>query len=448
MRHVLRLLVGASLLAIVSCAPKTRQAEVATRAASAVEVAGFSAEELRDVQTLSPLPPPPPDPTNRFESDPSAAHLGRWLFFDEGMSRSGTVSCASCHDPELGWGDGRALAVGEGNVARHAMTLWNVAYNRWFFWDGRADSLWSQALGPLEDPAEHGFTRLEVVHRVVQVASLRAAYEAVFGELTDFGDRDRFPVRGRPIPQDPEHPDALAYAGMREEDRRAVDRVFANVGKALAAFQRTIVSRRSRFDVFVEGIAQGDPTKLGVLSAKEQQGLRLFVGKARCVTCHAGPTFSDREFHDTRVPTTKTGRRRDPGRLAGIDLVQADPFNGLGAFSDSPDGAALDKVGYLMKTSHNRSEFKTPTLRNVASSAPYMHAGQFSSLREVLHFYNTLEGAAKRHHGAENLLTPLGLDPTELDALEAFLRSLSDESLPAAVRTPPAEPKLVVARRG
>ena len=123
--------------------------------------------------------------------------------------------------------------------------------------------------------------------------------------------------------------------------------------------------------------------------------------------------------------------------------MQADPFNGVGAHSDDPEGAALDKVGFLRSTGHNWSEFKTPTLRNVASSAPYMHQGQFASLREVLHYYNTLEGAAKLHHASETVLAPLGLSEEELDQLEAFLHALSDERLPEALRSAPGSPLLV-----
>ncbi|MEM7203647.1 MAG: cytochrome c peroxidase [Planctomycetota bacterium] len=431
---------------IGGCAPPAVPG-VPTAAPVAVP-AGFSPAELGAVLGLSPLPAPPDDPTNRYAADPRAARLGRWLFFDERLSRSGTVACASCHDPKQGWGDGRALAVGEGQVTRHAMTLWNVAYNRWFFWDGRADSLWSQALGPLEEPAEHGSTRLEIAHLLASDPALRAAYEDLFGSLPPLGEVARFPARGRPIPNEPRHPDARAYAAMDPTDRHAVDVVFANVGKALAAFQRRIVSRRSRFDIWAEGVAEGDPQKLAAMTAAEQRGLQLFVGKAKCMTCHSGPLFSDREFHDTRVPPRKGGKRVDPGRQAGIDRVLADPFNGVGAFSDASTGAARDKVGYLVKTNHSWSEFKTPSLRNVARTAPYMHQGQFGTLAEVLQYYNTLEGAVRRHHAAESVLAPLGLSPEELQALEAFLGALSDEDVLSELQTPPTSPGSLVARGG
>jgi cytochrome c peroxidase len=396
----------------------------------------FTAAERERILALSPLPAPPRDATNAVEEDPLAARLGQALFHDARFSKNGTISCATCHDPARAFADGRARGRGLDDVPRHTPSLWNVAWNRWFFWDGRKDSLWSQALAPLEDPAEHGGSRLQYAHALAADEHYRAAYARVFGPLPDLSDPERFPPRGRPVPGFPEHPYARAWNGMSARNRDAIDHVFANMGKALAAYQRRIVSSRSPFDVFVEGLRHGDPAREAALEPAARRGLRLFLGKARCHTCHDGPTFSDLEFHDDRVPPLDPEAPPDLGRFDGIALVLDDPFNGLGRHSDDPESGRT-RLAYLVRTSHNRREFKTPTLRNVALTPPYMHAGQFARLEDVVRFYSTLEGALPPHE-EEKLVEPLGLDEAEQADLVAFLRALSDDELPPDVVGAPA----------
>lgn len=408
----------------------------------------FDAAELAALLEHSPLPPVPDDPTNAVFADPAAARLGQALFFDERLSRDGDVSCATCHDPGRGWADGRQLAVATGRLERHSMTLWNVAHNRWFFWDGRADSLWSQALQPLEEPREHATSRLAVAHVVAEDADLRRAYEAVFGELPPLEQADRFPPEGRPVDGQPDHPHARAWASMDEADREAVNRVFADVGKAIAAFERQLVSGRSPFDVFVEGVRERDARKQRSLSEAARRGFKLFAGKARCHLCHIGPNFTDREFHNNRLPPLEGATSLDPGRFKGIELVQEDPFNGIGAYSDEPDGAAREKVGFLRRVGHNWAEFKTPSLRNVAVTAPYMHEGQFATLEDVLHFYSTLEDATPPHHVSEKLLVPVGLDEGEIDDLIAFLEALTDVAIDPALERAPESASLAPPESG
>jgi len=418
---------------------------VSARQEAAVSEApyGLAADELARLAEFSPLPPPPDDPTNAYDLDPAAARLGRYLFFDEKLSGAGDVSCATCHLPEKSWTDGRQLARVEVELERHTPSLWNVAYNRWFFWDGRRDSLWSQALVPLEEPREQATSRLAIAHRIHGDPELRAAFEAVFGPLPPLGDAARFPAEGRPVPDDPEHPHARAWADMTDEDRRAVDVVFAGVGKAIAAFERRLVSARSPFDVFVEGVENGDLTAQRALSASARRGLSLFLGKARCHICHAGPNFTDLEFHNNRVRPNEGGASLDAGRYKGIEFVTADPFNGTGPYSDAPDDPeAHAKLDYLYRTGHNFAEFKTPSLRNVALTAPYMHQGQIATLAEVVHFYNTLEDALPVHHAIEKLLVPLGLTPEEEADLVAFLQSLTDVDVDPELLAPPATPGL------
>lgn len=394
-------------------------------------------EEVAIAFELSPVPPPPPSPTNRFADDERAAHFGRALFFDERLSSNGEVSCATCHDPTRGWGDARRLAKGVSHHPTHTMTLWNVAHQRWLFWDGRKDSLWSQALAPLEDPREHGTSRVAVAHVIADDAELRGAYEEIFGELPPLDDAARFPPEGRPVAGQPRHPHAVAWASMTDADRDAIDDVFVHVGKALEAYQRTIVSDDAPFDRFVAGLAANDADAVAAYPEAAQRGFKLFVGDAHCLVCHDGPLFTDLEFHTNLVPT---GEGVDPGRPLGISRLLADPFNTLSRHADD-DGAlgrrklALKRTGHLLP-----GEFKTPTLRNVATTAPYMHEGQIATLRDVVEFYNTLEGAAPRGEHTETILQPLGLDDEQVDDLVAFLESLTDASLDETWHVPPPAP--------
>jgi cytochrome c peroxidase len=374
---------------------------------------------------LSPVPPPPPDPTNAWADDERAARLGQALFYDTRLSGPGTVSCATCHDPARGWSDGRNVARGVSNLSRHSMSLWNVAYNRWFFWDGRKDTLWSQALGPLEDPREQATTRVAIARVLFDDEGYRALYEEVFGALPPLDDRQRFPEDARPVPEQPEHPNSVAWRAMAPGDRDAIDRVFVHTGKALAAFERRILTRAAPFDRFVEGLRDGDPAKLSALEPGAQRGFALFAGKARCIFCHDGPTFSDLEFHDNRIFVAEEGG--DPGRKLGIRQLKADPFNTLGGHADDGGETGRRKLGFLVEDSHAGREFKTPMLRNVALSPPYMHEGQLATLEDVVHFYDTLEGAAPATT-IERLIAPIGLTPTERADLVAFLQSLTDDS--------------------
>jgi len=387
------------------------------------------AERARILQhALTPLPPAV---SNRVADDPAAAKLGQFLFYDPRFSANGKVACATCHNPELGFADGRQRSLGLGLVPRHAQSLWNTAYQRWFFWDGRADSLWAQALSPIEDDLEMGSSRLALAHFVYEDAQLRAAYQNLFGAMPDLADRQRFPPSGKPRPG----PTQAAWGAMDEVDRRAVDEVFANLGKSIAAFERLLVTGESPFDRFLASMGSGE--REATFTASARRGLRLFVGKARCRLCHSGPAFSDGEFHNTGVPPLEGPVPRDPGRYQGVPLVKDDPFNGAGVYSDG--AAAGDKVRFLERQPENWGQFKTPGLRNVALSPPYMHQGQFASLEEVVDFYATLDRQVRMGHHRDTLLISLDLSARERADLIAFLKSLTaDPPDPLLLRPPDA----------
>lgn len=397
------------------------------------EAVVFTPEEQRRIFQHSPLPPPPPDPTNRVADSAPAALLGQRLFFETRLSDSGRMACATCHRPLLGWSNGQPLGQGTGRPTRlHVPTLWNVAYNRWFFWDGRADTAWTQALEPLENPAEIGTNRVRLARLVAADPVLRPAYVEAFGPPPSFADPARFPADAMPEPFNTESALHQAWTAMTPADQDAVDRVFTNLGKSLAAFERRLVSRNAPFDRFVEGLREDDPAKLAALSIEAKRGLRLFIGRGNCRACHSGPSFSNGEFHSLGLP--ESASFFESGRLRGITMLRMNPLNGVGRYSDDP-GASPAR--FLPKDAHETfNQVKTPTLRNVAQTAPYMHNGRMRTLNEVLRFYSDRHGAQRVAPQDEALLRPLQLTGREIADLTAFLESLTGEPLDPALTGP------------
>lgn len=401
----------------------------------------YTADELARIYRRSPLGELPPAPTNNAADSAPAAALGQFLFFDTRLSANGEVSCATCHQPARGFSDGQALAKGLAFDTRNTPSLLNVAFNHWFFWDGRADSLWSQALTPLENPREIGSDRLHIAHRVAADAALGAAYERVFGKLPVLTDSARFPPHARPDP-DPRSAMARAWQAMAPSDRTAINRVFSNLGKAIEAYERQLISGPSPFDTYVEGLRTGDPAKQGALSPAAARGLKLFVGAAHCAACHTGPSLSDGEFHNLGLPLLP-GEAPDRGRADGIPLVRADIFNAAGPFTDDPAGTARRRLRFLPPPQSQLGAFKTPSLRNVALTAPYMHDGRFATLPQVLEFY--ARGKAASHGrlvGARDVILNLvpHLTAAQSADLVAFLMALTGGPPPPALTEPPPEP--------
>ena len=275
----------------------------------------FTPAERELLLTLSPLPPPPRDTTNAVDTMPAAISFGAALFFDKRLSGSGRFSCASCHDPAKAWTDGASLPQAESTGLRNTPTLWNAAHQRWLFWDGSADSLWSQALRPIEDPLEMNGTRLQVVQTIAGDASLTALYEKVFGQRPELGDAQPLPAVGGPRSR---LVDAqVNWWQLPSSDRERVNRIFVNVGKAIAAFVGTIVTKEAPFDRFVADLRAGQLSSTALRPAA-QRGLKLFIGRGNCVLCHSGPNFSNLEFHDIRVPPLNSQMQPDLGRSEGI----------------------------------------------------------------------------------------------------------------------------------
>lgn len=383
----------------------------------------WSTDELQRIQSLSlaNLPPLRPDPSNRVSDDPVAVDLGRKLFFDTRLSANGKVSCASCHQPDRQFQDGRPVGQGVAKGNRRTMPIAGTAYVPFLFWDGRKDSQWSQALGPIENPAEHGADRVMVV-RLVSTAYAQE-YTSNFGALPSVEG-----LPGHAMPGGANGLDA-AWNTMTPVQQHDINRAYANMGKAIAAFERTIKPELTRFDGFASALAAGDQKRAGnLLSESERNGLRLFLGKGNCVTCHNGPLFTDNAFHNIGLPGLDPGR--DRGRGASLQVVTADPFNCLGPFSDAKPTDCSELRFITAPSLSLEGAFRSPSLRGVAQRAPYMHAGQFATLRELLLHYNKAPAATFGH----SELKPLGLSEQQQDDIEAFLRTLDPTSVPSNAR--------------
>jgi cytochrome c peroxidase len=291
------------------------------------------------------------------------------------------------------------------------MPLIGSAYFSWFFWDGRKDSLWSQALGPLESSVEHGISRVFVASIIREYYGKE--YQQIFGPLPAVEKLGRLPAR--PAGDDPSA--YKAWLRYSLEDRHAVNSVYANLGKAIGAYVRTILPGTSRFDEYVAGIEAGKTGEdLGrIFSDREAQGLRVFIGKAKCTNCHVGPLFTNSDFHNLDIPVSPK-MPFDEGRAGGIGQVLADEFNCLGPYSDAK-GKQCQQL-WFMDTDAKKytGAMKTPTLRNVVERPPYMHAGQIKTIREVLEFYKRSKNPDIEHQS---------LTESDIEALEAFLGTLS-----------------------
>ncbi len=376
--------------------------------------ARWSDEELASLRGLwiGSLPSLPPDPSNKYGDDPDAAAFGQKLFFDTRFSFNGKVACATCHLPDKFFQDGTPLAHGVGTTDRRTMPLAGTAYSPWLFWDGRKDSQWAQALGPMESPVEHGGSRTMYAHIIAEYYA--DEYTALFGPLPDLSS---LPSNAGPV-ADAET--AANWEAMSREDREAVNRIYANLGKAIAAYERLLVPGESRFDRYVEAVLHNDyDTASTILTSDEMAGLELFIGEANCINCHNGPLFTNNDFHNTGVPAAE-GLPEDVGRAKGAQQVIADEFNCLGLYSDAqPDQCS--ELRFLVLDEHQQErQFKPPSLRSVSERGPFMHAGQFTSLEQVLNHYNTAPEAPAGHSELE----PLNLDEEQIAQIIAFLKTL------------------------
>ena len=365
----------------------------------------FSVDERQRIAQHGPWPPPKaPDPGNALAGKPAAIALGQRLFFEPRLSADGRFACASCHRPDRAFSDGLPRAVGRdlgrdrdtgmrigATLDRNTPTLWDADQQRWYGWGGAFDSLWSQALHPLLSSREMAATPAQLRQLLRDDTELACRWRQLRGSAA--------------VPADD---DALTVA----------------LAKPLGAFVGTLRSGRSAFDHFRDALQRGDSRAAVRYPLAAQRGLRLFIGRGQCSSCHSGPLFSNGEFGDIGALFFVRPGVVDAGRHAGIQALQASRFNLLGGFSDGANDEAVRKTRHVLLQHRNFGEFKVPSLRQVAHTAPYLHDGQLATLEAVVEHYATLS-PDRLHADGAMILKPLQLSPGERADLLAFLRSLS-----------------------
>ena len=442
----MRWLLGSILmLGLTGCGQPTSEPESNPPSAAATpdldtvreahEVA-FSPDQWERITRMASVPPLPPDPTNRVADERSAAEFGHQLFFDQRLSGTGNVSCATCHDPARAFTDGLRVAEGVGTNRRNTPTVLNAAHHRWLTWDGRSDSLWAQALEPLENSVEMAGDRTSIARLIAEDPGYRSAYESVFGSLPKL---DSVPLEvARPTRDGTVDEAARRWEALAPSTQDAINEVFVNIGKSIGAYQRRLVSGNAPFDRFVESVASGGYQPVSQFGDSEVRGLGLFSDIAGCWECHAGPMITTGEFHNIGIPPVAGGMPTDSGRFEGATIVKEDPFNASGAYSDHTQGPQARLVRTLIESPENWGRFRTPSLREVSKTAPYMHEGRFETLEEVVRFYSTLDGAVQLDHHQELVLAPLKLSEEEISDLVAFLKSLDGTPLEPRFAQPPS----------
>lgn len=341
------------------------------------------------LEALGPWPPSEiTDASNQYIGQAEVIELGQALFFDPRLSASGNLSCASCHLPQHAFAEPQPRAQAGARLDRNTQSLINVGQMRWYNWDGRNDTLWGASIHPIINPEEMALTP-EDVAALMRGDDQRNGFEAAFGT------------------------DVFEQPAMEQ---------LVLVGKALAAFQETLISPSSRFDTYRAAVLAG--TQSDALNAQEQRGLQLFLGEARCVLCHIGPSLSNSEFHDIGLPFFAEGKRVDQGRYGGIRAYQDNPFTRLGPFSDEPEAEQAKAPGNFVALQYrNWGEFRVPSLRGISQTAPYMHDGSKPDLDAVVRHYSDLN-MDRLHADGESLLRPLDLEEADIAALVAFLNAL------------------------
>jgi cytochrome c peroxidase len=372
-------------------APMVTSAVAASGAALAAPIATLSTDEVQQLGSLGPWPPAPRrDPGNRVSGQLLAIELGRQLFRDPRMSPVGYIACVTCHQPDRAFTDTKARAHGLADLPRNTPALANLALQRWYGWGGASDSLWMASIKPILDAREFDGNAALVTRLFVREPELAACYRRVFG-----------------------------VSPLQQPQRTVV-----NVGKALAAFVETLVTARTPFDEFRDAAVRGDAALAARYPPAALRGLKVFVGRGGCVGCHSGPNFSDGGFHSGVVPADDTAAAvarslADGGRLADARFLKASAFNLLGPNNDDRSRRNATATRRLAVHPGLSGQYRTPSLRNVAVTAPYFHDGQTERLTDALQH-------PQRQSFAMNAAESLA--PTDVDDLAAFLVTLTDSA--------------------
>jgi len=309
---------------------------------------------------------PPPDPTNEYGDVGGAVALGKKLFEDTSLSPGGTVACVTCHDSTKSLGDGLPQSIGVSKVDRNSPSVALASHARWQFWDGRADTLWMQALGPPENAKEIGSSRLFIAHAIAD--RYAAEYSAVFGA--------KYPLPVLPALAAGKPGDA-AYDALSQGARDDVTRIYVNVGKSIAAFERSLRVMPNALDRYIAG-------DTNAIAGSQKKALEQFF-KVGCIQCHWGPRLTDDAFHTLRFPTGRQDGAADRGRADVLLGLASAEFIASSKWSDAP--SAAKPLVFTVVPPSMVGAFKTPTLRGVTSSGPYGHGGTFTQLADVSKHY-------------------------------------------------------------
>ncbi len=415
----------------------------------------FTAEQWAQVKQLSPLPELPRDTTNKYADSPAAAQLGQSLFYDKRYSgpivtgadgknggngqvgETGKIACASCHDYTKGWIDARSqpnnTSLGADWVVRNASSPVNASYYKWLENDGLRDSQWSDGLTDPEDPGSMNGSRLRIAHLLWD--KYKAQYNAIFTEYPlpaaldpKAADAVRFPADGKPSDT------SSGWGKMAPADQEAARRIYANFGKAVQAYLRRLISKNAPFDKYVAG-------DMDAISAAAKRGLQLFIGKANCIGCHNTPLFSDNDFHTTGLVVT--GAHANPmerGRLDALNNLLASEFTADSAYSDDVNEGKKRLAGLTKDDPQWTGMWRTKGLREIAITAPYTHAGQLATLKDVIDFYNKGGDESGFIGKKDKLMKPLNLSAAEVQDLIAFLGTLTGEDIPAVLTVDTSAP--------
>lgn len=347
-------------------------------------------DEIAQTMAFGPWPPEiKADPSNRVSGDDRAIALGETLFTDPALSVDGRFACATCHDPAQSFTTPHERAMGRERLARNSPSLKNLAGLRWYGWGGKSDNLWAASLHPITHPLEMAHTP-ETWRDTLATSTNLAPFEALFGPL----------------------------------DQQTPKAVLVNTAKTLAAYQETLITLPAPFDAFREALERGDMIAADAYPQSAQRGLQLFLTKGNCSFCHSGPRFSNNEFHDAGVPYFLSDTTVDGGRHAGLQFLFSSPYTLIGEWSDDPAKSGAWAVQNVRQTHADFGTFRTPSLRGVADTAPYMHNGSLADLDAVVRHYNQID-MERMHADGEAILMPLDLTEDDISDLVDFLKTLS-----------------------
>lgn len=390
----MRRLIGAYLVVLVTAA-----AAAIELSAPREDVVYYSAQEVAVLKSLRLSGSPSrlrPESTNYLTGDQQAISLGKALFADRGLGTKG-LGCVDCHNPSFGWSiPPERMPSKRKGPHRDVLSLFDASDNHWYLRDGRIDTLWGQVAEALVD-------ELGVEPRTLgYLFASRPDLNRLFGQKS------------------------RKYEGSSLNEERLVF-----LAKTLASYINTIKSTPSSFDCFIANVVSGDRT-IGY-SVRAQLGLKIFLNDGKCITCHFGANLTDFSFHSLGVPQLKDATEYDSGRLGGIAKAKSNRFSSAGPFSDDPLGKRAKLLHFVKPQPNDAGAFRTPGLRNVELTKPYMHNGSLATLYDVVDFYNS-GGKSQlsrweviRNHHAETILKPLGLEPYQRENLVLFLRTLNDD---------------------